>query len=123
MPSENKKGYRFAMSSLLTRPCERDPDAFSLLLSDDVHPNLDGHKLTASVIARFICRQDIAVTDDPPQSSLPRLKSLLSQKKPIRILAMPPYDKIISELLAQILAGSQGGSVLLEHCWQNFGRD
>ena len=97
---------------------ERDPDAFSLLLSDAVHPNLDGHKLTASVIARFICRQDIAVTDDPPQSSLPRLKSLLSEKKPIRILAMPPYDKIISELFARIQADSQAEV----SCWNIAGK-
>jgi lysophospholipase L1-like esterase len=83
---------------------ERDQDAFSSLLSDEIHPNLNGHKLTASVIARFICGQDIALTDEPPQQSLPRVQDLLPKKKPIRILAMPPYDTMISGLLTQFQA-------------------
>lgn len=71
----------------------RDPFAWALLMSDEIHPNLDGHKLIAqeivqAVIGRRVPLKEIPVSTPP----IPWTRGKLQQKQPIHILAMPPYD-------------------------------
>jgi hypothetical protein len=81
----------------------RDAREWSLLMSDEIHPNMDGHKLFASVIARSITGKEDALKDvTPPSPAIPRVLSLLKAGKPIKVLAMPPFDKVIAPALKAI---------------------
>lgn len=65
-----------------------------VLMSDAIHPNMAGHKRIATCLAQTITGQrqsleDIPVPSNPIENSL----KLLSEHKPLRVLAMPPYDE------------------------------
>lgn len=86
----------------------RDALEWSLLMSDEIHPNMDGHKLFASVIARVITGKEEKLKDvGPPLPAIPRTLSLLKAGKPIRVLAMPPFDKAIGPALKEIDPSAQ----------------
>jgi lysophospholipase L1-like esterase len=79
---------------------DRDAREFRLLMSDEIHPNMDGHKLLAEVIARTISGKAISLADVPtPRPAIPRTLSLLKAGKPVTVLAMAPYDKLIGPAL------------------------
>jgi lysophospholipase L1-like esterase len=79
---------------------ERDLLAWRLTLSDAIHPNMDGHKLTAEAICRSLTARDISLAGVAPlHPSLPRTKARIKAGEPVRILAMPPYDRIIEQSL------------------------
>lgn len=83
----------------------RDKDAkeFRLLMSDEIHPNMDGHKLLAEVIAKTISGKAISLADVPtPRPAIPRTLSLLKAGKPVKVLAMAPYAKLIGPALATL---------------------
>lgn len=81
----------------------RDAREWSLLMSDEIHPNMDGHKLFASVIARVITGKEDTLKDvGPPLPGIPRTLSLLKAGKPIKVLAMPPFDKAIGPALKEV---------------------
>ena len=80
----------------------RDPKEWALLMSEMIHPNMAGHKLFAEEIARAITGKVISLAGEgPPIPAIPRTLSLLAARKPIKILAMPPYDKLIAPALRQ----------------------
>ena len=77
-----------------------DATGFTLLLSDTVHPNLDGHKQTAAMITQAVGRRKTSLkAEKPPQLAIPRTCELLAQKRPIKIFAMSPYDASILPML------------------------
>ncbi len=81
----------------------RDAREWSLLLSDEIHPNMDGHKLFARAICRSITGKDDALKDvGPPTPAIPKTLSLLNGGKSIKVLAMPPFDKVIAPALRKI---------------------
>jgi lysophospholipase L1-like esterase len=81
----------------------KDAREWSLLMSDEIHPNMDGHKMFASVIARVITGKEDTLRDvGPPQPAIPRTLSLLRAGKPIRVLAMPPFDRVIGPALKAV---------------------
>jgi hypothetical protein len=81
----------------------RDPLEWSLLHSDDIHPNMDGHKLFASAIAQAISGKEVSLKDvGPPQPAMRHTLALLKEGKPIKVLAMPPYDRLIGPALTQL---------------------
>ena len=81
----------------------RDPLAWRLLLSDEIHPNMDGHKLNAETIGRAITGQEISLKDvGLPQPALPKALSLVKAGKPVRVLAMEPLDKMIAKALQAV---------------------
>lgn len=87
---------------------ERAPLAWRLLLSDEIHPNMAGHKLTAETLCRTICGQDISLqAAEPPQPALPRTQALLQAGRPVRVLAMPPYDALIGPALRALVPSAQ----------------
>lgn len=81
---------------------------WSLLLSDTIHPNMDGHKLFASEIAKVISEKDIDLNDiGPPRPAMRHTVGLLKEGKPIKVLAMPPYDQLIGPALTRLFPDAQ----------------
>ncbi len=88
----------------------RDSDARSwrLLMSDEIHPNMDGHKLIAEQLAQTITGLPVSLSDVPPPAfSLARLRSVAASGKVIRVLAMPPWDKHIETLLKERISAAK----------------
>lgn len=78
----------------------RDPLDFALLMSDEIHPNMDGHELVAERIAERIAGQPVSLANEgPPVPAIPHTLALLGESEPIRIHAMPPYDRLFPEAL------------------------
>lgn len=78
----------------------KDPLAFAFLMSDEIHPNMDGHKLFARVIAEAIAGKPVSLDDvGPPFPAMPKTLALLMEGKPVRVYAMPPYDTLIAPAL------------------------
>jgi lysophospholipase L1-like esterase len=81
----------------------KDPLEWSLLHSDEIHPNMDGHKLFASAIAHAISGREVSLKDvGPPLPALRHTLALLKQGKPVKVLAMPPYDRLIGPALTRL---------------------
>ena len=53
----------------------RDPLAWRLLLSDEIHPNMDGHKLNAETLGRAITGQECRSKTSVRRSPLCRKRS------------------------------------------------
>lgn len=81
----------------------RDAWAWRLTLSDEIHPNMDGHRLMARELCRAITGIEVSLaTIGPPQDFLAKTRGLLKQDKPIRVLAMPPFDALAGSALQQL---------------------
>ena len=76
---------------------------WTLLLSDRIHPNMAGHKLFAETIAQTITGQKTSLADiGPPLPALSHTLELLQAGKPVKVLAMPPYDTLIAPAIQQL---------------------
>jgi lysophospholipase L1-like esterase len=74
----------------------RDATEFSLFMSDPIHPNMDGHKLTASVIGQVVTGRSVSVADELPLNlAFSHTRSVVAAGKPVRLLAMPPFDGLV----------------------------
>lgn len=83
----------------------RNKDAWNwrLTLSDQFHPNMDGHKFMAEVLCKVITGKDVSLADVGPLSpALARTVAKLKAGKPVRVLAMPPYDTLIAPALKKL---------------------
>jgi len=81
---------------------ERDPLAWRLLMSDEIHPNMDGHQLLAEEMSRAITGKDVFLANvEPPTPAIPKTLALLKAGKPVKILAMAPFDKLLAQALQQ----------------------
>ncbi|MBL8850598.1 MAG: SGNH/GDSL hydrolase family protein [Planctomycetaceae bacterium] len=77
-----------------------DALAWRLLMSDEIHPNMDGHQRIAEALTRSITGQHVSLADvDPPTPAIARTLSRLAAKQSIKILAMPPLDELIEPVL------------------------
>jgi lysophospholipase L1-like esterase len=86
----------------------RDPLSWRLLLSDEIHPNMDGHKLNAETICRTITGQDVSLKSvPPPQPALPKTLSVLKAGRPLRVLAMAPYEKLIGPAIQAVIPSAK----------------
>lgn len=88
----------------------RDQDALAwrLLMSDAIHPNMDGHKRIAEQLAASITGQSVSLADVPPPApALVRTRALAKQKQAIKVLAMAPVDKLMESALTQLGDGIQ----------------
>ncbi len=87
---------------------QRNPLVWRLLMSDEIHPNMDGHKLIAETIAKTITGKTVSLAKvGPLQPSIPKTLGLLKNGKPIKVLAMPPFDALIGPALKQINGNAQ----------------
>ena len=86
----------------------RDPVAWRLALSDEIHPNMDGHRLIAETICLAITGEEISLeTVGPPLPAVPKTAALVKAGKPVRVLAMPPYDQMIGPALRAVVPSAQ----------------
>lgn len=86
----------------------RDPLEWTLLHSDEIHPNMDGHKVFAAAIAQAISGRKVSLKKvGPPAPAMQHTLALLHAGKPVKVLAMPPYDKLIGPALEQLHPGGK----------------
>ncbi len=86
----------------------KDQLEWNFLLSDAIHPNMDGHKLFAETIAKTITGKDISLRGEPPPPNpLAHTLKLLGEGKPISVFAMPPYDHHIEAALKKLQPNAQ----------------
>lgn len=87
---------------------DKDPLEWTLLHSDEIHPNMDGHKLFAEAIARSITGKPVSLKDaGPPEPALRHARALLEAGKPLKVLAMPPFDQLIGPALTRLYPGAR----------------
>ncbi len=73
---------------------ERDYREWRLFLSDEIHPNLEGHKRIAELLAGAVSRSLVDLDDvGPSQPAIPHTLELIFQRAPLKILAMTPTDE------------------------------
>lgn len=86
----------------------RDALAWRLLMSDEIHPNMDGHKRMAEIMAKSISGKEVSLADVPPPTPvLAKTTRLVKEKKPVKVLAMPPLDASIAAALQESTGGTQ----------------
>lgn len=88
----------------------RSHDAFAwrLLMSDAIHPNMDGHKRIAVSLAQTITGQRVSLDDvEPTQPVLRHTLARLRDGQPVRVLAMPPFDDLIGAALQRHVPKAQ----------------
>ncbi|MFN8857332.1 MAG: SGNH/GDSL hydrolase family protein, partial [Planctomycetaceae bacterium] len=80
-----------------------DPKSWRFLFSDEIHPNMDGHRLNARLFNRLISGQDLSLNDiGPPQPATPHSLRRKKSDQPIRILAATPADRHLATALPQL---------------------
>ncbi|MDB5387648.1 MAG: lysophospholipase L1-like esterase [Planctomycetaceae bacterium] len=78
----------------------KDPIAWRLLLSDEIHPNLDGHKRMGEILAQAISGKTVGLDDvQPPLPSMGRIAESVKAGRVVKVLAMTPLDLEIKTLL------------------------
>jgi len=88
----------------------RDERAWQLLLSETIHPNMNGHKVFAEEIVHTVTGARVDLTDvGPPQPALPATWARLAAGQPVRAVAMPPFDALIGPALERVCPGAQVG--------------
>ena len=76
------------------------------LLSDEIHPNMDGHKLTAETLSQAITGPCVSLREiGPPRPALPKTRSLVEAGQPVRVLAMEPLDQLTAPAFHAVLPG------------------
>jgi hypothetical protein len=84
-----------------------DALAWRLLMSDEIHPNMDGHQRIAEALARSITGQHVSLADvSPPAPAIPRTLSRLAARETIKVLAMPPLDTLVGPVLKERYPGA-----------------
>ncbi|MFO1006166.1 MAG: GDSL-type esterase/lipase family protein [Planctomycetaceae bacterium] len=84
----------------------KDPWAWRLTLSDEIHPNMDGHKLMAEELCRTLTGHSVSLADAPPlPNPLAKTEALWKASQPVKVLAMPPYDALIGPALEKNYPG------------------
>src|SRR5690606_11071021 len=87
---------------------DRDPAGWRLLMSDEIHPNMDGHKRIAESLARAITGRPIDLSAVPPPTpALPRTGDRLARGEVVRVLAMPPVADWIGPALQAVSPGAR----------------
>lgn len=82
---------------------ERNALAWRLTLSDAIHPNMDGHKLTAVAICQSLTGRQVSLAEaPPPQPVLARTQKKIAAGEPVRVLAMPPFDTLLPQALRSV---------------------
>ena len=82
---------------------QADPVAWRLLLSDEIHPNMDGHQQNAIEICKTITGKTAKLREiGPPQPALPKTQARMKANESIRILAMTPFDEMIGPTIKSV---------------------
>ncbi len=80
---------------------------WTFLMSDEIHPNWDGHRELARSIAYSIAGRRFGISGGAPlEPAIPHTLALIRAKQPIEVLAMPPYDKLLEKILRELAPDS-----------------
>lgn len=86
----------------------KDPFGWVMMMSDEIHPSMTGHKLVAVTIAQAATGKVVSLDDEGPlQPAIPKTLALLKEGKPVKIHAMPPYDRIVAESIKALVPQAQ----------------
>jgi acyl-CoA thioesterase I len=84
------------------------PVEWKLLMSETIHPNMHGHKVFAEEIAAVISGRRVSLADvRAVVPCVPHTLTLLAQCKPIKLIAMEPYDRIMPDVLQTLSPGCE----------------
>jgi lysophospholipase L1-like esterase len=79
---------------------QRNETEWMLLMSHTIHPNMNGHRRFAELIAGRITGTNVKLGPiEPPADGLQNTVRRLRAKQPLRLIAMPPYDQIMPAAL------------------------
>ncbi len=82
---------------------ERDALGWRLSMSDEIHPNMDGHQHIAELLTEAITGRQVSLADvGPPVPALPHSLQLLKEGEPLKVLAMTPLDEMVVPAVTQI---------------------
>ncbi len=85
-----------------------DPLAFRLFCSDEIHPNMDGHKLNAETICKSITGKAVSLKSMAPLApGIPKTIALLESRQPVRVTAMSPFDQWIGPAIKRVYPTAQ----------------
>lgn len=85
----------------------RDPEAWRLAMSDEIHPNYGGHRRIAEALARTITGEKTRLEDKDSQPPLLDFTmARLRTGEVVKVLAMPPFDTLIGEALGESFDGA-----------------
>ncbi|MBI3985779.1 MAG: hypothetical protein HY343_02580, partial [Lentisphaerae bacterium] len=86
----------------------KNPVAWMLLMSEWIHPNMNGHKVIAQEVIRAVTGADVSLADVPaPVPGIPFTLSKLVKGERVKVLAMEPYDTMIAAALRAINPSAQ----------------
>jgi len=81
----------------------RDAFAWRMLMSDEIHPNMDGHKRIAEGMARRITGRAVSLANVPPPADAAANTVVhVRQKQPIKVMAMSPLDRMIGPIMQRL---------------------
>ena len=81
----------------------RDAFAWRMLMSDEIHPNMDGHKRIAEGMARRITGRAVSLANVPPPADAAANTVVhVRQKQPIKVMAMSPLDRMIRPIMQRL---------------------
>jgi lysophospholipase L1-like esterase len=84
-----------------------EPAAWRFSMSDEIHPNLRGHRRIAGALLRAITGRDAASADEAePDDPLRLTREKLESGRALRVLAMPPADRIVAAALKEAMPGA-----------------
>lgn len=84
----------------------KDPLAWRLSMSDEIHPNFRGHCRLAEGLVREILGRPLDPQEPVPLSPpLTKVVGKWKQGQPVRVLAMPPFDETLPEVLRELAPG------------------
>jgi hypothetical protein len=87
-------------------------------MSDAVHPNLHGHRLIAREVAAAILGRPVAEGVSPREPALPWSRTQVKAGRPVRVLAMEPFDAVLRERIPPIVPGAP----VEVHAWPVAGK-
>jgi lysophospholipase L1-like esterase/acetyl esterase/lipase len=81
---------------------ERDHLAWMLGMSDEIHPNMNGHRTLAEIVAHALTGKRVALDHvAPPANALHHTLEKLEAGRPVHLVAMPPYDRQMAAALRE----------------------
>lgn len=85
-----------------------DPTRWMLMMSDTIHPNMNGHRRFAEMITKTVAGQTVSLDEtSPPSDALHHTFDQLRSNKSVKLVASAPYDEIFSTALREHFPDAQ----------------